>query len=145
MAVVAKMIDRRGIEGPLLLLLLGILSVTQVIPTSPVAACSPDYTLTVSPASSTVQQGSSERLTMTVTGVCGLTSAVSVGWYSSSPSNGPILTFARYDIHPTGTTRITVGTTGIAKGTYTITATGKGIQFPIVGVSHSTTFTITVT
>src|SRR5438034_5695116 len=104
MVIVAKMIDIRGVEGRLLLLLLGILSVTQVIPTSPpVAACSPDFTLTVSPASSTVQQGSSERLTMTVTSVCGLTSTVSVGWYSTSPSNGPRLTFARYDIHPTGT------------------------------------------
>src|SRR5439155_17342363 len=91
------------------------------------------------------ERGSSERLTMTVTSVCGLTSTVSVGWYSTSPSNGPRLTFARYDIHPTGTARITVDTTGTTKGTYTITATGKGIQYPIVGISHSTTFTITVT
>jgi hypothetical protein len=138
---------RKSIESQMLLLLLGLLAVTQVLPMYPVAACNPDFTLTVSPNSSTVQKGSSERLTLTVTSVCGLDATVSVGWYSSSPSNGPLLIFARYDIHvsptaPLGTTRITVGTTNTASGTYTITTTGKGIQN--IHTSHSTTFTITV-
>jgi hypothetical protein len=113
----------------------------------------PDFTLSVAPASATVQPGSSERYTLTVTGDHGFAGTVHVGLSGVSPQvvDGPIFSLARYDVPvsktlPSGTVRLTALTkTSTPAGTYTITITGKdisgGSQY---GLTRSTTFTLSV-
>jgi hypothetical protein len=117
------------------------------------AATKTGFTLSVSPASATIQAGSSQRLTLTVTSTEGFAGTVNVGVKNVSPSvtNGPTFSLSRYDIAvsqtmPTSTARLTAfTTTGTPAGTYTVTVSGKdisgGSQY---GLTNSTSFTITV-
>jgi len=119
---------------------------------APSTASGADFTLSVSPSSATVQPGTSQRYTLTVTGK-GFAGTVHVGLSGVSPqvAGSPTFSLSRYDIavsktSPTGTARITASTTtGTPAGTYTVTVTGKditgGAQY---GLTHSTTFTLTV-
>jgi hypothetical protein len=145
---------RKSIGARLLLLFLGLLSVTQVLPMYPVAACNPDFTLTFSQTSLTVQAGSSVGGRVTVTSVCGLTGTINVlvllynGGISPTVKNGPTVTFRNYDLYisptrPSLSTIVTISTTKSTPSfTYTITITGKDITN---GLTHTVTFTLTVT
>jgi len=120
----------------------------------PAFATQAGFALSVSPASATIQAGSSKRLTLTVTSEQGFAGTVHVGVTSVSPSEskGPTFGLSRYDIWvsrtmPTSTAWLTAfTTTGTPAGTYTVTVTGKsvtgGSQY---GLTNSTTFTLTVT
>ena len=121
---------------------------------APVFATQAGFALSVSPASATIQAGSSKRFTLTVTSEQGFAGTVHVGVTSVSPSEskGPTFGLSRYDIWvsptmPTSTARLTAfTTTGTPAGTYTITVTGKDITGgPQYGLTNSTTFTLTVT
>jgi hypothetical protein len=116
-------------------------------------ADSAKFVLSVSPSSATVQPGSSERYTLSVTSEGGLAGTVNVGITSISPevTNGPLFQLSRYDIWvshsaPTGTARITATTSASTPaGTYTVTVTGKDITGgPDHGLTETTTFTLTV-
>ena len=145
--------------GPLLMLFLAmglVISVVGVLPISPVAANNPDFTLTVSPTSATVQRGSSATFGIGLTGVCGLTGTINVfAGISPNVSKEPTLQFTHYDIccfsstHTTGGTVLTVGTEkGTARTTYTITVTAHTITCPLCvsnSIYHSASVTLTVT
>ena len=137
---------------------LAVLAALVTIAVAPTGAQSqsPDFTLSVSPSSATVQPGASEFFHLTVTSIDGLRGTINVGLFGSSSvsprvTNGPAFHFSRYDVPvsptaPTGGVLITATTsTATPAGTYTITVTGKditgGAQY---GLTHTTTFTLTV-
>lgn len=111
-----------------------------------------DFSLSVSPTSATVQIGSSVRFLITMTSK-GLQGTINVGISSVSPpfSKGLTFTQPRYDVwisttSPTGTAILTFSAAkGAVATTYTITITGKDITGGSgYGLTHSTTFTLTV-
>ena len=139
------------------ILVLVVLVLLPLLPTSHVAACQPDFRLTVSPSSVTVKAGSSLKLYpptngLTVTSLCGLTGTINVGEKPPFVTNAPVVVPTRYDLPvsptaPTSSTILTVSTNlNTPKGTYTLTIGGKDIQGgPAYGLSHSVTLTVTVT
>jgi hypothetical protein len=116
-------------------------------------ASSPDFALGVSPASATIAPGASRRFTLTVTSENGFAGTVFAGIDGVSPEepNGPRFSLTRYDIPvsptwPTGTSNLTASTSASTPaGTYTVTISGKDVSGgPQHGLTHSTTFTLTV-
>jgi hypothetical protein len=114
---------------------------------------SPGFTMSVSPPSATLQAGSSERLTLTVTSENGFAGTVFSGFSGVSPeeSDGPVFVLKRYDIPvsptaPTATSILTASTSASTPpGIYTVTITGKDVTGgPQHGLTSSTTFTLTV-
>ena len=101
----------------------------------------PNFTISASPASLSVQQGNQGTSTITTTISGGFNSAISL-----SASGVPSGTTASFNTNPipapgsgSSTMTITVGA-GTATGTYPITVTGNG-----GGVQQNTTVTLTVT
>jgi hypothetical protein len=140
----------RSNEWKLLLFILTtglVVSAAEVLP-----AYAADFSLASSPASATVQIGSSVRFTITVTSK-GLQGTINVGISSISPALSKGLTFkeSRYDVwisgtSPVGTAFLTFSAaTGAVATTYTITITGKDITGGCCyGLTHSATLTLTV-
>ncbi len=119
----------------------------------PASATNTSFALSVSPASTTIQAGSSKRLILAVTSEQGMAGSINVGVKSISPSvsNGPRFSLSRYDIPvsptiPTSTAWLTAfTTTGTPAGTYTVTISGIDVSGgPQHGLTNSTTFTLTV-
>lgn len=83
----------------------------------------PDYSLTATPSSQTITQGSSTTFTTTVTGVNGFAGAVTL---SASPSiSGVSYSFAPASVSGSGSSTLTVTTTGAATtGTHNLTISG---------------------
>ena len=124
--------------------------------TSHVAACQPDFRLTVSPTSVTVKAGSTLKLYpptngLTVTSLCGLSGTINVGERPPFVNNAPVVVPTRYDLavsptSPSSSTILTISTTSnTPQGTYTLTIGGKDVQGSSYGLSHSVTLTVIVT
>ena len=124
-----------------------------VIDGAPAFATNTSFALSLSPASTTIQAGSSERLILAVTSEQGFAGTINVGVKSISPSvsTGPRFSLSRYDIPvsrtmPTSTAWLTAfTTTGTPAGTYTVTVSGIDISGGSQhGLTNWTTFTLTV-
>jgi len=107
---------------------------------------SPDFQLTVNPASHSISKGSSGIFTITVASMNGFTGTVNLSAtilplvkHPSTPS--PIASVTLTSANPIGTTTLTVSTNRSTNaGTYTITITGSGGT-----TTHSISATVTVT
>jgi hypothetical protein len=101
----------------------------------------PDFTISASPSSVTIQQGQSGNSTITTTVSNGFNAAITLS--ASGLPTGATAGFVPNPIPAPGagtsTMTITVGS-GTATGTYTVTVTGTG-----GGVTHTTTVSLTVT
>jgi len=85
----------------------------------------PDFSLSASPASRTVNQGQSTSWPVTVSGINGFTSSVSLS-VSGVPS-GASASFSANPVSPGGSATLTVSTTSTAStGSFTLTVTGTG-------------------
>ena len=118
--------------------------------TSPVragAASNPKWTLTVSPSTETVPAGSNCKFSITPKGSNSLTGVRVQVSSDISPKTAqtPGLRQPSYDIGINSGSIGLYGTTSKgSKGTYTITATAKGIQYPIVGQTQTASATLIV-
>jgi subtilisin family serine protease len=104
------------------------------------APTAPDFSISASPASQTVTQGSSTSYTVTIARTGGFTGAVTLN--ASGLAAGVTATFSTNPIPATATTSTmtvaTSSTTPVASSTLTITGTGTGVP------THSTTVTLVV-
>ncbi len=112
-------------------------------------ASNPDFTLSVSPTSATVQAGSSARFTVSCTSKGGFQGILNLA-FTISPNviNGPTGQLSSYHLYCapgfSATPVLTVSTVAATpKTTYTITITGTDNSYPFT--SHSVTATLTVT
>ena len=107
---------------------------------------SPDFQLTVNPASHSISKGSSGVFTITITSLNGFTSTVNLSarilpLVKHPPTLSPIASMTLTSTNPTGTTTLTVSTNRSTNaGTYTITTTGTSGT-----TTHSISATVTVT
>src|SRR5438552_12402327 len=117
----------------------------QISPVQAAAAGNPKWTLAVSPSTETVPAGSNCKFSITPTGSNSLTGVrVQISSdISHKTAQTPDLRQPLYD------TSINSGSIGLycttgkgSKGTYTITATAKGIQYPIVGQTQTASATL---
>jgi len=100
---------------------------------------SPSFTLSASPSSLSVAQGSSGTSTITVTALNGFSSSVSLS--ASGLPTGVTAGFATNPVSPGGTSVLTLTVaSSTATGTYTVTVSGSGGS-----VNESTTVSLTVT
>src|SRR5207245_5542797 len=116
---------------------------SSVSPSDPTAAVSPvrpagagtKFTLTISPSTETVPAGSNCKFSITPTGSNSLT-GVRVQISSDISPKTAQTPDLRQPLYDTGINSGSIGlyctTRNGSKGTYTITATAKGIQYPIV-------------
>jgi PGF-pre-PGF domain-containing protein len=103
------------------------------------AAVVPDFTISVSPTSSSVVQGGSAGATVSITSIGGFANTVSLS-VSGLPS-GATASFSPSSGTPSFTSTLTISTASTTPaGTYTITITGTG-----GGKTYTTTFSLTVT
>jgi hypothetical protein len=102
---------------------------------------SPDFTISASPSSVTVQQGNSGTSTISTTALNGFNNAITLS--ATGQPSGVTVTFATNPIPAPGTGNslmtMAVGAS-VTPGTYTITVTGVG-----GGITHTTTVSLTVT
>jgi hypothetical protein len=101
----------------------------------------PDFTISASPSSVTVQQGHNGTSTISTTALNGFNSAITLS--ASGQPSGVTVTFGTNPIPApgTGTSLMTMAVGGsVTPGTYTITVTGVG-----GGITHTTTVSLTVT
>jgi hypothetical protein len=102
---------------------------------------SPDFTISASPSSVTVQQGNSGTSTISTTALNGFNNAITLS--ASGQPSGVTVTFGTNPIPApgTGSSLMTMAVGGsVTPGTYTITVTGVG-----GGITHTTTVSLTVT
>jgi hypothetical protein len=101
----------------------------------------PDFTISASPSSVTVQQGNNGTSTISTTALNGFNNAITLS--ASGQPSGVTVTFGTNPIPAPGTgsslMTMTVGGS-VTPGTYTITVTGVG-----GGITHTTTVSLTVT
>ena len=106
-----------------------------------VTGAAPNFTISASPASSSIARGKSGTSTITTAVSGSFNSAISLS--SSGGGSGLTVSFSPSSIAAPGsgssTMTVTVGSRAF-RGSHTITVTGKG-----GGVTHSTTVTVTVT
>jgi len=101
-------------------------------------ALQPDFTVSVSPTSGSEVQGGSTTTTVSVLSIYGFTDTVSLS--ASGLPSGATASFSPASGTPSFTSTLTISTASTTPaGTYTITITGTG-----GGVTHSTTYTLTV-
>ncbi len=101
-------------------------------------ASAPDFTITASPASLSIPQGSSRTTTVSTTQVG---SAGTVSFSAVSNPAGPTMVFSPTSVAAGGSTTLTVNAgSGVAAGNYTVTITGtEG------ATTHGATGTVTIT
>src|SRR5438477_2289522 len=97
----------------------------------------PDFTISASPSSRTVAQGSSTSYTVTVTALNGFSGTVDL---TASSSTGVVGTFSPSSVVGGGPSTLNVTTTGAPTGTSSITITGTSGT-----LIHSTSTTLVVT
>ena len=124
-------------------------SVSPSYPTaavSPVRAATAKWTLTVSPSTETVPAGSNCNFSITPTGSKSLTGVRVQISADISPKTAqtPDLRLPLYDIGINSGVFLYCTTGNGSKGTYTITATAKGIQYPIYGQTQTASATLIV-
>ena len=101
----------------------------------------PDFSISASPSSVTVQQGNNGTSTISTTALNGFNNAITLS--ASGQPAGVTVTFGTNPIPApgTGTSLMTMAVGGsVTPGTYTITVTGVG-----GGITHTTTVSLTVT
>jgi hypothetical protein len=101
----------------------------------------PDFTISASPSSVTVQQGNNGTSTIGTTALNGFNNAITLS--ATGQPSGVTVTFGTNPIPApgTGTSLMTMAVGGsVTPGTYTITVTGVG-----GGITHTTTVSLTVT
>ena len=101
----------------------------------------PDFTISASPSSVTVQQGNNGTSTISTTPLNGFNNAITLS--ASGQPSGVTVTFGTNPIPApgTGSSVMTMAVGGsVTPGTYTITVTGVG-----GGITHTTTVALTVT
>jgi len=101
----------------------------------------PDFTISASPSSVTVQQGHNGTSTISTTALNGFNNAITLS--ATGQPSGVTVTFGTNPIPApgTGTSLMTMAVGGsVTPGTYTITVTGVG-----GGITHTTTVSLTVT
>ena len=111
------------------------------------SASNPKWTLTVSPSTETVPAGSNCKFSAAPTGPNNFTGVRVTISSDISPktSQTPVLRQPTYDTSINSGSVGIYGTTGKgSKGTYTITATARGIQYPIVGQTTTASATLIV-
>ena len=107
----------------------------------------PDFTISSSKTSMSINLGSSDTSTITVTSIAGFSDAVtlSTSWVGASPSGVTVLPLSPNPITPasggsaTSTLTVAVDTFG-STGTYTLSVTGTAGE-----TTHSTTISLTIT
>ena len=102
---------------------------------------SPDFSISASPSSVTVQQGNNGTSTISTTALNGFNNAITLS--ASGQPSGVTVTFGTNPIPApgTGSSLMTMAVGGsVTPGTYTITVTGVG-----GGITHTTTVSLTVT
>jgi hypothetical protein len=133
----------------MLLLVSGFVLAAAPIHNVSAAKCNSDFQVTISPSSETISRGSNLLFYIIPTGHQCLTGIhVTVGTtISPNVKNGPVLTEHSYDVPINGGEVVLTGTTSSStpRGTYMINATATGIQYPIVGQSHSGIAALVVT
>jgi hypothetical protein len=133
----------------MLLLVSGFVLAAAPIHNVSAAKCNGDFQVTISPSSETISRGSNLLFYIIPTGHQCLTGIhVTVGTtISPNVKNGPVLTEHSYDVPINGGEVVLTGTTSSStpRGTYMINATATGIQYPIVGQSHSGIAALVVT
>jgi hypothetical protein len=103
-----------------------------------VTVTAPDFTISASPTSFSVNQGQSGTSTISVTAVNGFTGSVSLG--ATGCPTGATCSFSASPIGPGSGSTLTVATTGSTPGgTYTVTVTGTSGT-----LTHSTSVSVTV-
>jgi len=106
----------------------------------PNCGATPDFSISASPSSVSVAQGSSGMSTITTTALNGFNSAITLS--ATGQPSGVTVSFNPNPIAASGsgssTMTMAVGST-VAAGTYTITVTGTG-----AGVTHTTAVSLTV-
>ncbi len=106
-----------------------------------VGSTTPDFTISASPSSVTVQQGNNGTSTISTTALNGFNNAITLS--ASGQPSGVTVTFGTNPIPApgTGTSLMTMAVgASVTPGTYTITVTGVG-----GGITHTTTVSLTVT
>ena len=99
----------------------------------------PAFTLSASPTSASVVQGSNGTSTITTVATGGFNSAIALS--ASGQPSGVTVTFSPTSITGSGTSTMTMAVaSSTAPGTYTITVTGTG-----GGITHTATVSLTVT
>jgi len=101
----------------------------------------PDFTISASPSSVTVQQGNNGTSTISTTALNGFNNAITLS--ATGQPSGVTVTFGTNPIPApgTGTSLMTMAVgSSVTPGTYTITVTGVG-----GGITHTTTVSLTVT
>ena len=100
-----------------------------------------DFSVSLSPSSGSVVQGSGTTSTVTVSLVSGTAQSVVLTTSVSQPSNGVTASVSPTSGNPTFTSTLSISTlSSTAPGTYTITVTGTAGT-----TSHSASYTLTVT
>ncbi len=113
------------------------LALVEILPAASTAP-NPDFGLTISPSSQSVQAGGSTAYTATISGMNGFSGAVNLS--ASGLPNGATASFNPSSVNGSGTSQLTVTTTGsLASGNYpfTVTATSGSL-------THSVTLTLVV-
>jgi len=101
----------------------------------------PDFSLSASPASITVQQGTPANSTITVTSIGGWSESVALSVTSGCPTNSTC-TFSASPVTPTATSILTIATNGnTTPGPYTLVVTGTGT---VGGKTHTVSIPVTV-
>lgn len=101
-------------------------------------AATADFTISISPSSLSVGQGTAKNATITLTSLNGFNSSVSLS--ASGQPSGVTVTFGANPVTPTGSSVMTVSAAAnAAPGNYTVTV--KGISGSL---SHSANLTLTV-
>ena len=117
------------------------------------AACTPNFTLALSPASATISSGQTVRVTAGLTSTCGLAGTIDVGIVNISPaphSNGPTIAQCCYDIplraNGTAGTTITFGASSATRRTtYSVRMRAEDVTGGCCyGLSHFATLSLTV-
>jgi hypothetical protein len=102
----------------------------------------PDFSLTASPASATINVGQSAPSTISVIPVNGYAGTVNLSVSSGCPTNATC-SFNPATATPSASSTLTVATTASTPaGTYTVTV--NGVDSVNAGLTHTTTFTVTV-
>src|SRR5581483_7026293 len=110
------------------------LALVEILP-APAATPNPDFGLTVSPSSQSVQAGGSVSYSSTISGINSFSGAVNLS--ASGLPNGATASFSPASVNGSGSSQLTIDTTGsIAAGSY---------PFSVTAASGALTHTVSLT
>jgi len=118
---------------------IGSVNVFNLVSNWPAASANPDFSLSVSPGSVTVTQGSSGGATVTITPINGFTGTVTLSASGFPP--GVTVSFNPLSLSNGNSTLTLTVPSGTQTGNFTVTITGTSAS---PSLTHSTTITLTV-